>query len=102
MSEALYDEKVAPLLVEVANVCKELNLPFLALVEYEPDKRGETRVVLPNEGLAMTMARHVVKCGVNVDAYMIGLIRHCRKQGIDAGGSYFLRQFAKESKQEGP
>lgn len=91
MSEKLYDERVAPLLAEAAKICMELDLPFLALVEYEPEKRGETRVVIPGEGLAMTMARHVVKCGVNVDAYMIGITRYCREQGIDTSGSYFLR-----------
>lgn len=91
MSEKLYDERVAPLLMEAAKICMELNMPLLALVEYAPDKRGETRVVMPGEGLAMTMARHVVKCGVNVDAYMIGLTRYCREQGIDTSGSHYLR-----------
>lgn len=94
MSEALYDERVAPLLKQAAEICIDLNLPFLAVVEYGPDKRGETRVITPDEGLAMTMARGVIQHGINVDGYLIGLIRHCNKNGIDITGSMFLGKFA--------
>jgi hypothetical protein len=31
MSEAIYDEKIAPVLAELAALCKERKLPFLRL-----------------------------------------------------------------------
>jgi len=100
MSEALYDERVAPLLAEVSKICAELGMPFLALVEYEKDKRGETRVILPDEGLAMAMARGVAKFGVDIDSYLLGLIRHCNKNGIDISPSMFIGKYAATQSKE--
>lgn len=103
MSEALYDERVAPLLAEAAKICMELDMPFLALVEYAKDERGETRVILPDEGLAMTMARGVAKFGVHIDGYLIGLIRHCNKNKIDISQSMFIGKYAESGQsKEGP
>jgi hypothetical protein len=42
MSEDAYDSEIAPRLLELAERCKELNMPFVAAVEYEPGQLAST------------------------------------------------------------
>jgi hypothetical protein len=93
MSESVYDEKIVPLLAEVGKLCQEYGLPFVGVVEYEPGKRGETRFLTPEAGLAMVMLSHMAKTGENIDGFMIGLARYCAKNKIDTSASLYLSRF---------
>jgi hypothetical protein len=95
MSEAQYDAEIAPLLLEAAKRCEALGLPMVAVVEYAPDQRGETRV-LNGSSLPMLMLSMIAHHGMNVDGFLINLIRHCNEQGIDIRSSTFLKSYAKE------
>jgi hypothetical protein len=96
MSEAIYDEKIAPLLMQAGKLCEEHGLAMVAVVEYEPGKRGETRVLPDGGGLAMTMLSLLAKAGENVDSYMIWLTRYAREHGIDTSRSMYLSHFGSE------
>ena len=93
VNERWYDEEIAPALAEIAQKCHARDIPMVAVVEYDPGKRGRTYVSTPKEGLAMTMLGHCAKMGENVDGYMIGLVRYCYEKGIDTSGSIYLRKF---------
>lgn len=94
MSEAEYDAEIAPLLLAAAKRCEELGYPMVAVVEYAPDERGETRVLPAGASLPMLMLSMVAHHGRNIDGLMINVIRHCNKAGIDMGESMFLSRFA--------
>lgn len=95
MSESIYDTEIAPLIREAAKRCGEFGLPMVAVVEYEPGSRGETRV-LSTESLPMLMLSMLAHHGQNVDGFLINLIRHCKQEGIDIRSSMFLSRFAEE------
>lgn len=94
MSEAEYDAEIAPLLMAAAKRCEELGYPMVAVVEYAPNERGETRVLPESAGLPMLMLSMVAHHGMNIDGLMINLIRHCKHAGIDMSTSMFLNKFA--------
>lgn len=96
MSEQWYDEEIAPKLVELCKACKDRGLSFFAMVEYAHGDRAETRWIAPNAGLPMYMAPMLAHHGDNVDGFVINLIRHCRKMGIDWSSSMVLRQLGGE------
>ena len=96
MSEAKYDAEVAPILLEAAKRCEALGLQMVAVVEYAPDERGETRV-LKDPSLPMLMLSMVAHHGNNVDGLLINLIRHCNEKGIDMRSSMFLNKYAKDT-----
>ena len=96
MSEVEYDAEIAPLLMAAAKRCEELGCPMVAVVEYEPGERGETRVLPSTAGLPMLMLAMVAHHGQNIDGLLINLIRHCKREGIDMSSSMFLSKFAKE------
>lgn len=88
MSEVLYDEKIAPALADLAALCKEHNLPFLAVVEYAPGDFGQTTVVTPEQSMPMTMGNIAARSRGNLDSFVISLIRYCKEKGIDTSASF--------------
>ena len=102
MSEAEYDAEIAPLLLTAAKRCEELGYPMVAVVEYGPDQRGETRVLGSAASLPMQMLAMVAHHGRNIDGLLINVIRHCKKAGIDMSGSMFLNRYAKTQEGEQP
>ena len=97
MTEAEYDSIIAPKLMEIGKLCEEHGLSMVASVEYEHGKRGTTRVIGGDSGLAMVMLAMCDHAGENVDAFMINLMRHCNKHGIDTSRSMYLSRFGKAS-----
>lgn len=92
MSEEIYDKEIAPLLMQVAEICKQHNFPMVAEVEYLPGERGSTSLLPPEASLAMTMILHCADTAPNVDSYIIGLARYCKERGIDYSSSVIMRE----------
>lgn len=92
-NEDWYDRELAPKLLELANACHERGISFLAVTEYEPGSRAQTRRLTDTAGLEMIMIQHCANTAPNVDGYAIGLIRYCREKGIDMSASIILGQF---------
>lgn len=93
MSEAIYDEQIAPLLMQAGKLCEEHGMALVAVVEYEDGKRGETRTLPEDCGLAMRMLSILAGNGNNVDGYLMGLIKYCNREGISLDQSIFLREY---------
>ncbi|SOE35247.1 hypothetical protein [Delftia acidovorans] len=55
MTEAIYDEQIAPLLRQAGKLCEQHGLAMVAVVEYDKEARGETRLLPDGAGLAMHM-----------------------------------------------
>lgn len=94
MSEEFYDQEIAPKLKELAYACGARGLSFLAVVEYAPGECAQTRLLRADAGLQMAMLSMCAHHGVNVDGYMMNLIRHLRSNSIDWSQSMVLRQLA--------
>lgn len=93
MSEAIYDEQIAPLLMQAGKLCEQHGLAMVAVVEYGKELRGETRLLPEGSGLAMHMLSMLAASGNNIDSYLIKVIRFCKLEGIPLDESMFLRQY---------
>ncbi len=81
--EAFYDAEVAPVLLELAKKCQDNGLPFVAAVEWSPEDRGITATVPDGSSITMVMTGMAARCKDNFDALVMGVLRHCDKNGID-------------------
>lgn len=97
MSEAIYDEKIAPVLAQLGQLCKDHDMPFLAIVEYAPQDFGQTTVQTPDQSMPMTMANIAARCRGNLDSFIISLLRYCRERGIDTAASFVANQFGRST-----
>lgn len=100
MSEAIYDEQIAPLLLQAGKLCEQHGLAMVAVVEYEREKRGETRVLPDGAGLAMLMLSMLAASGNNIDRFLMSVIRFCNREGMPLEQSMFLRQYADKQSKE--
>ena len=96
MSEAIYDEQIAPLLMQAGKLCEQHGLAMVAVVEYAKEMRGETSVLPDEAGLAMMFLSFLAASGNNVDSYLIKVIRFCKEQGISLDASMFLSKYGAE------
>lgn len=94
MSETIYDEQIAPLLLQAGELCEQNGLAMVAVVEYEKEKRGETRVLPDGAGLAMLMLSMLAASGNNIDQFLINVIRFCNREGMPLEQSMFIGKYA--------
>lgn len=94
MSEAIYDEQIAPLLMQAGQICEQHGLAMVAVVEYGKEARGETRLLPDGSGLAMHMLSMLAASGNNIDSFLIKLIRFCNAEGMPLHQSMFLSKYA--------
>lgn len=92
-NEKWYDSEIAPKLLELCNACADRGMSFLCTVEYGQSEHATTRR-LSNPSLLMAMLSMHTHAGVNIDGYLIGLMKHLREKGISLDSSMFLRRFA--------
>ena len=90
--EQWYDEEIAPVLLEASRKCEARGISFLAVVEYELGHRERTESIAKDAGLEMRMLDFCARAGTNVDAFIIALIRYCRKHGIPIDSSIVLNR----------
>ena len=75
MSEEYYDKEIAPKLLEIARLCKEKKLPFLATVWFEDEDSGTTRVFPSESNPSFTLAHMANRCRGNIDKLCLALVR---------------------------
>ena len=89
--EEIYDEQIAPILVELAALCREHQIPFMAIAGFE-DGNGTT-LALPG-GNALNLSREILlvylamQAQGDIDTILIALIRN----GL-ADQSIFLQEY---------
>jgi hypothetical protein len=85
--EKFYDEEIAPALSDLARKCEERGIGFLAMVGYDDAGSVGRTVTLPeNVPFMLRLADTLGRCwceggAVNVDGFMIALMRHAREHG---------------------
>jgi hypothetical protein len=93
-NEVWFDKEIAPKLLDLANQSGDRGISFLSVVEYAHGERSRTQRLAPNAGLEMIMVVLCEHSGLNVDGYLINLIRYCNKNNIDISASIFLNKYA--------
>lgn len=81
MSEQFYDDEIAPVLRELSAKCVAKGIPFLAVVEYEPDCIGRTEFLPPVATIGMLMAVWAARAKGNADALIMAMQKHGRQHG---------------------
>ena len=97
MSEQLYDEEIAPVLLELSRKCEARGVSFIAVVEYERGARGRTSTISDGAGLEMRMLDFCARTAPNIDGYVISLIRYCREHGIATDSSIVMNRLDSSS-----
>jgi hypothetical protein len=97
-TEEIYDEEIAPRLLEIGKICEANGIPFLALAEYSPGNVGRTELQTKDECLEMIMVRHCAKTAPNVDGYILGLAKWANREGIDIKGSFVMQPYIDDNK----
>ena len=92
MTEKIYDEEIAPKLLEIAKLCEAKRIPFLALTEWSPGKVGRTELKVENECIEMLMVRHCAKTAPNIDGYIIGLGKWAKEKNVRMDASIVMRK----------
>ena len=80
-NESVYDAEIAPLLLQVADRCKELGMPFIASVEFAPGSIGKTEVVMHKMSFAQRLAHYAVRAYGNVDKLILGINKYAKEYG---------------------
>jgi hypothetical protein len=75
MSEKIYDEQIAPLLLEVATLCKEHGLPMVATVWFDGEDSGTTRIPPEGEHPPFVLAHAACRSRGNLDSLCMALSR---------------------------
>lgn len=89
MSEAIYDEQIAPALLELLKICAANGMQMIASVEYEPGESGTSIQFDGKQSLPMDLGRAALMSHGNVDSLFMSIIRHAREHGHS---SFYLHQ----------
>lgn len=98
--EDFYDNEIAPMLLEVSKRCEAMEVSFIAVAEYEHGKRGRTATISSDAGLEMRMLDLCARAGSNIDAYIIALIRYCRRNNIPVDSSIVMNRMGASDQQK--
>lgn len=79
--EELYDQQVAPKLLELSKLCSGLGLPFVAAVEYAPYCIGRTVTLPVDSGIAILMVDLAAQAHGNADVLIMGMMRYSQMHG---------------------
>lgn len=90
--EKFYDDEIAPMLLEISKRCEAMGVSFIGVVEYKHGSRGRTATISSDAGLEMRMLDFCARTGSNIDAYIISLIRYCRKNNIPVDSSIVMNR----------
>ncbi|MAY78597.1 MAG: hypothetical protein CL802_13660 [Citromicrobium sp.] len=93
MSEQVYDDKVAPLLRQVAEICMQHKMTLIARVEWERDKAGITQIVPDDAGIGQKLTQLAAHSHGNIDALCLSAVRH-----FDCSASAVLAPLTREQK----
>lgn len=93
VSEEIYDEQIAPLLLQAVQLCEKHGLAMVAVVEYAKEERGTTRVLPDGSGLAMRMLSMLAASGNHIDSFLMAVIKFCNREGIPLDESMFIGKY---------
>lgn len=85
LAEDVYDNEIAPLLLKLAEQCREMEISFVAAVEYEPGKISLTKAG-ESKSTAQAFAVLAAECNGNVDGALLALVKR-----FGPGNSLYLR-----------
>lgn len=86
-NEKIYDQELAPLLMQVGKRCQELGISFIACVEYDAKNQGigRTEFMMPDEkgklSASQRLTHWAARAKGNIDALFIICDRHGKKHG---------------------
>lgn len=81
MSEAIYDEQIAPVLMGLMKICAANGMQMVASVEYEPGEAGSSMQLDGNQSLALDLGRVALLSHGNVDSLFMWIISYAKEHG---------------------
>ncbi len=81
MSEQIYDEKIAPVLMDLMKLCNANGMPFVAQVEYEPGEFCSSAELPQGRSLPMDLMYVAGRCRGNVDSLIGWIVNYAKEHG---------------------
>lgn len=81
MSEKIYDEQVAPLILEAAKICERNGIGLVAHCQWSEHDFGRTETTPHNKWPAMRIAQYGSRCRGNVDSLIWALVADGEQHG---------------------
>ena len=91
-NEEFYDKEIAPVLKDLMEKCLARDVAIVAVVEYKTGETGRTTGLPPNASLPMVMINHCAKTVPNIDGYILGIAKYCKKNGINLSSSIVMER----------
>ena len=88
MTEAIYDNQIAPELLKIAKLCDENDMSFVASVEYAKGETASTHTATEPKSAVQFIANMAAKCRGNFDSLSIAVCRN-----YDTSASIVLNKF---------
>ncbi len=80
-NDAFYDAEIGPRLLELAKLCGERGMSFVANVQYDQGETASTVQLTEDAGYKILLSAWGVRCHGNVDALWNQVVTHARKHG---------------------
>ena len=81
MSEAYYDEHIAPKLMAIAKECEDNGLSLVACYEYELGRKARTMTLQPGCSFVINLVEFATRSRGNIDSLIMALCRYAEKHG---------------------
>ena len=82
--EKIYDDEIAPWMTDIIAICKKHKMPFFASFQYSDDGFCTTSGRLGGHAVFdfyEAIKQSIEKDGVNIDKFMIWVMREAKKKG---------------------
>jgi len=95
-TEEIYDEKIAPILLELSRICTEFEIPFCAAVEFDGGESGQgvgksfSKVDFTEGGVDMAMIYLAMRARGNLDAFMINVSKLPHAEGHNSMALFMM------------
>ncbi len=80
-AERIYDEKIAPLLMEAGKIAEQNGLAFVTFCEWSPGECGSTATLPKGPSASAKIAFYAAKCNGNADSLIMAIMRDAREHG---------------------
>lgn len=95
-TERVYDDEIAPLLLQAAKKATAHNIPLLTIAEWSRGKIGETGSAFRGASFPFVFSKAAVQAAGNLDGFVFSVLKFCKEHGISTEASIVARLVSSE------
>lgn len=79
--EKIYDDVIAPKLLEIAELCKQHDMSFVSMIEWDRHAYGRTVYLAEGSGFEIRLMETLGRAKGNLDTFLMACIKHAHVHG---------------------